>query len=73
MKIIEIRSREIGFVLRDHCQNLLDDPRSIQKLVVLIFFISRSAYIANNLEFYLIFLFATSGSHNQYGRHAHMW
>ena len=27
MKIIEIRPREIGYVLWDHCQNLLDDPR----------------------------------------------
>ena len=27
MKIIETRPREIGFVLWDHCQNLLDDPR----------------------------------------------
>ena len=29
MKIIETRPREIGFVLWDHCQNLLDDPRII--------------------------------------------
>ena len=28
MKIIETRPREKGFVLRGHCQNLLDDPRS---------------------------------------------
>ena len=28
MKNIETRPREIGFVLWDHCQNLLDDPRS---------------------------------------------
>ena len=27
MKILETRPREIGFVLWDHCQNLLDDPR----------------------------------------------
>ena len=27
MKIIEMRLREIGFVLWGHCQNLLDDPR----------------------------------------------
>ena len=27
MNIIETRPREIGFVLWDHCQNLLDDPR----------------------------------------------
>ena len=27
MKIFETRPREIGFVLWDHCQNLLDDPR----------------------------------------------
>ena len=27
MKIIETGSREIGFVLWCHCQNLLDDPR----------------------------------------------
>ena len=27
MKVIETHPREIGFVLRDHCQNLLDDPR----------------------------------------------
>ena len=27
MKIIETHPREIGFVLLDHCQNLLDDPR----------------------------------------------
>ena len=27
MKVIEIRPREIGFVLWGHCQNLLDDPR----------------------------------------------
>ena len=26
VKIIETRPREIGFVLWDHCQNLLDDP-----------------------------------------------
>ena len=25
--IIEMRPREIGFVLWGHCQNLLDDPR----------------------------------------------
>ena len=31
MKIIEIRPREIGFVLWGHCQNLLDDPRSVDK------------------------------------------
>ena len=28
MKIIETRPREKGFVLWDHCQNLLDDPRN---------------------------------------------
>ena len=27
MKIIEIRSKEMGFVLWGHCQNFLDDPR----------------------------------------------
>ena len=27
MRGIEIRSREKGFVLWGHCQNLLDDPR----------------------------------------------
>ena len=27
MKISELRPREKGFVLWDHCQNLLDDPR----------------------------------------------
>ena len=31
MKIIETRPRVIGFVLWDHCQNLLDDPRIIQQ------------------------------------------
>ena len=29
MKIIEMRLREIGFVLWGHCQNFLDDPRSL--------------------------------------------
>ena len=29
MKIIETRPREKGFVLWGHCQNLLDDPRSM--------------------------------------------
>ena len=28
VKIIETRPREIVFVLWDHCQNLLDDPRT---------------------------------------------
>ena len=28
VKVIETRPREIGFVLWDHCENLLDDPRS---------------------------------------------
>ena len=31
MKIIETRPREIGFVLWGHCQNLLDDPRTLNK------------------------------------------
>ena len=30
MKIIEMRLREIGFVLWGHCQNLLDDPRIME-------------------------------------------
>ena len=29
MKIIETGPREIGFVLWGHCQNLLDDPRTV--------------------------------------------
>ena len=29
MKVIETRPREIGFVLWGHCQNLLDDPRTL--------------------------------------------
>ena len=29
VKIIETHPKEIGFVLWDHCQNLLDDPRII--------------------------------------------
>ena len=33
MKIIEMRLREIGFVLWGHCQNLLDDPRIIIKFI----------------------------------------
>ena len=37
MKIIEICPREIGFVLRGHCQNLLDDPRSVDKSHFLLF------------------------------------
>ena len=41
MKIIETHPREIGFVLLDHCQNLLDDPRN-QSLV------SVSAYLGLN-------------------------
>ena len=32
MKIIETRPRDIGFVLWDHCQNLLDDPRNKRKI-----------------------------------------
>ena len=31
MKIIETRPREIDFVLWGHCQNLLDDPRKLEK------------------------------------------
>ena len=33
MKIIEKRPREIDFVLWDHCQNLLDDPRRLVTVV----------------------------------------
>ena len=33
MKVIETRPREIGFVVWGHCQNLLDDPRKIDKIV----------------------------------------
>ena len=33
MMIIEMRLREIGFVLWGHCQNLLDDPRILLRLV----------------------------------------
>ena len=36
MKIIEMRLREIGFVLWGHCQNLLDDPR---KAVIWVWFL----------------------------------
>ena len=28
VRIVETRPTEIGFVLWDHCQNLLDDPRT---------------------------------------------
>ena len=28
-----MRPREIGFVLWDHCQNLLDDPRTLTAIV----------------------------------------
>ena len=35
MKIIETLPREIGFVLLNHCQNLLDDPRMFNKLEIL--------------------------------------
>ena len=34
MKIIETRPREIGFVLWDHCQNLLDDPRILVSTMI---------------------------------------
>ena len=33
MKIIEMRLREIGFVLWGHCQNLLDDPRMLHPVL----------------------------------------
>ena len=35
MKIIEMRLREIGFVLWGHCQNLLDDPRTQRAILSL--------------------------------------
>ena len=39
MKIIEAYPREIGFVLWDHCQNLLDDPRKIDLKLLLVIII----------------------------------
>ena len=32
VKIIETHPREVGFVLWGHCQNLLDDPRILNKV-----------------------------------------
>ena len=48
MKVIEIRPREIGFVLWGHCQKLLDDPRTfispntrgIWKVLSMVFYLS---------------------------------
>ena len=37
MKIIETHPKEIGLVLWDHCQNLLDDPRIIRNNLVSMF------------------------------------
>ena len=37
MKIIEIRPREIDFVLWGHCQNLLDGSRTFQILNMILY------------------------------------
>ena len=38
MKVIDTRPREICFVLWGHCQNLLDDPRTLTSLTTADFF-----------------------------------
>ena len=53
MKIIEMCPREKGFVVKGHCQNLLDDPRISYQDRSMLNFVLHDFNLTANCEFQL--------------------